>query len=461
MAKKIFLDESMAEQKTDASSDHAGRLAPSAHAGIATASSTEPLSLSRKFSRKSSDDLAHYRRVAKKLEVSRLVIFPDTMPYWDTLTGCALLFTALFAPYEVAMIKTQYDALFFVNRVIDAIFCADMVFCFFTAYFAPAKEGGRLVTELARIRRRYLRTWWLIDMSSWMPIDWFALIAQNQSASRLRGIRLVRMLRLLKLMRVVKASRIYKRVEEHIAIQYAYMQLIKFFIILLLAGHWFACLWVLAAELQGSSGSGGSSATMTWLGYLELKLYASREIGDCAFCGDIAPSSSTAAASGAGDNATATLSVAAAAAAVAAAAEAETLYDEVASEAVGDVCDIEGRADCYCAAVAGALASSGGGKCLHHSRKYVAAFYWAIVTITSVGYGDVCPVNSLEMFLSTIAILFGAALWAYLIGSACSTLAMLDVETVECVDLSCCFYRLPSVNTASPRGPPVSKEECV
>ena len=454
MAKKIFLDESMAEQKTDASSDHARP-------------STEPLSLSRKISRKLSvghsslDDLAHYRRVAKKLEVSRLVIFPDTMPYWDTLTGCALLFTALFAPYEVAMIKTQYDALFFVNRVIDAIFCVDMVFCFFTAYFAPAKEGGRLVTDLARIRRRYLRTWWLIDMSSWMPIDWFALIAQNQSASRLRGIRLVRMLRLLKLMRVVKASRIYKRVEEHIAIQYAYMQLIKFFIILLLAGHWFACLWVLAAELQGSSGSGGSSATMTWLGYLELKLYASREIGDCAFCGDIAPSSSPAAASGAGDNATATLSVAAAAAAaVAAAAEAETLYDDVASEAVGDVCDIEGRADCYCAAVAGALASSGGGKCLHHSRKYVAAFYWAIVTITSVGYGDVCPVNSLEMFLSTIAILVGAALWAYLIGSACSTLAMLDVETVEYVDLSCCFYRLPSVNAASPRGPPASKQ-CV
>ena len=53
------------------------------------------------------------------------------------------------------------------------------------------------------------------------------------------------------------------------------------------------------------------------------------------------------------------------------------------------------------------------------------------MTITSVGYGDICPTSAAEMQVAIFALLFGSCLWAYIIGSACSILSTLDVETIE------------------------------
>ena len=49
---------------------------------------------------------------------------------------------------------------------------------------------------------------------------------------------------------------------------------------------------------------------------------------------------------------------------------------------------------------------------------YVSSFYWSIVTITSVGYGDVTPQNTGEMQWCTMFLLMGSCLWAYIIGEA-------------------------------------------
>ena len=54
-----------------------------------------------------------------------------------------------------------------------------------------------------------------------------------------------------------------------------------------------------------------------------------------------------------------------------------------------------------------------------------------MVTVTSVGYGDVAPKNKPEMQVATIYVLLGSAFWAYIIGNACGIIANLDVEALD------------------------------
>merc|ERR1719262_421756 len=60
------------------------------------------------------------------------------------------------------------------------------------------------------------------------------------------------------------------------------------------------------------------------------------------------------------------------------------------------------------------------------SHLYVSALYWAVMTITSIGYGDIVPTRYEEYLLAIFAMLVGAITWAYVIGSACGILANLD-----------------------------------
>uniref|UniRef100_K4A3D9 Potassium channel n=1 Tax=Setaria italica TaxID=4555 RepID=K4A3D9_SETIT len=50
-------------------------------------------------------------------------------------------------------------------------------------------------------------------------------------------------------------------------------------------------------------------------------------------------------------------------------------------------------------------------------RRYAAAMYWSITTLTTVGYGDMHAVNTGEMVFTTLYMLFNLGLTAYLIGN--------------------------------------------
>ncbi|KAE9601842.1 hypothetical protein Lal_00040898 [Lupinus albus] len=49
--------------------------------------------------------------------------------------------------------------------------------------------------------------------------------------------------------------------------------------------------------------------------------------------------------------------------------------------------------------------------------RYVTSIYWSITTLTTVGYGDLHPVNSIEMVFDIFYMLFNLGLTAYLIGN--------------------------------------------
>jgi len=54
---------------------------------------------------------------------------------------------------------------------------------------------------------------------------------------------------------------------------------------------------------------------------------------------------------------------------------------------------------------------------------YMASLHWSVMTITSIGYGDITPVRNEEYVTCIFCMLFGGILWAYIIGSTCSLIA--------------------------------------
>eukprot|EP00850_Spirogloea_muscicola_P001493 SM000005S17290 [mRNA] locus=s5:1189145:1195739:- [translate_table: standard] len=63
------------------------------------------------------------------------------------------------------------------------------------------------------------------------------------------------------------------------------------------------------------------------------------------------------------------------------------------------------------------------------AAKYVVCMYWSMVTVTTVGYGDLHPVTIFEMILDFIYMLFNLLLTAYLIGNMTSLIVGVTART--------------------------------
>ena len=59
-------------------------------------------------------------------------------------------------------------------------------------------------------------------------------------------------------------------------------------------------------------------------------------------------------------------------------------------------------------------------------HRYLSSCYFSVMTLTTVGYGDVHPVNTLEHVVCIIFMICGGVTWAYLVGVVTSVVTNLD-----------------------------------
>ena len=71
---------------------------------------------------------------------------------------------------------------------------------------------------------------------------------------------------------------------------------------------------------------------------------------------------------------------------------------------------------------------------LHNSRwseRYLRALYFVVVTMTTVGYGDISPSNTIEYLIAMSCMLFGSGLIGYSINSIGAILKKMNKRDIE------------------------------
>lgn len=61
-------------------------------------------------------------------------------------------------------------------------------------------------------------------------------------------------------------------------------------------------------------------------------------------------------------------------------------------------------------------------------EKYIAAIYWSILTMTTVGYGDIAPVSLLERMYAVLAMILASAVFGYSMNTVATVIKEISYE---------------------------------
>ena len=62
---------------------------------------------------------------------------------------------------------------------------------------------------------------------------------------------------------------------------------------------------------------------------------------------------------------------------------------------------------------------------------YMAGLHFSVMTLTSIGYGDIVPLNSAERAIGTACMMLSGMVWTYAIGSVTAIAVTLDPNRVQ------------------------------
>ncbi|ETL38808.1 hypothetical protein L916_09693 [Phytophthora nicotianae] len=179
---------------------------------------------------------------AEKIKYSRWFIQPRATwkVRWDLWIGFIIAYSVVLIPYRIGFGIELAGWEQVMNYCFDSSFAVDVIFNFFTGYY----DEDVLVYELRRIRHRYLRSWFLFDVASTVPLDQFLQVVTTASSSllTLKLIRVFRLFRLLKLMRLLRLKRTMEAVQVD-ALNAHVLQTIKSLLTIIFIIHLVACGW--------------------------------------------------------------------------------------------------------------------------------------------------------------------------------------------------------------------------
>nr|ABI94038.1 hyperpolarization-activated cyclic nucleotide-modulated cation channel splice variant A-I [Panulirus interruptus] len=187
--------------------------------------------------------------------------------YWDLCMLFLLVANLIILPVAISFfnddLSTRWIAF---NCLSDTIFLIDIVVNFRTGIMQQ-DNSEQVILDPKLIARHYLKTWFLLDLISSVPLDYIFLIFNkyrdkedfNESFQILqagRALRILRLAKLLSLVRLLRLSRLVRYVSQWEEVYFlnmasVFMRIFNLISMMLLIGHWSGCLQFLVPMLQG------------------------------------------------------------------------------------------------------------------------------------------------------------------------------------------------------------------
>jgi len=70
-----------------------------------------------------------------------------------------------------------------------------------------------------------------------------------------------------------------------------------------------------------------------------------------------------------------------------------------------------------------------------HGEVYIVALYWAVMTMSTIGYGDVVAKTTAERVVATFGMFIGSSIFAYIVGAVTGTVATMGARKTEFYEL--------------------------
>ncbi|XP_035019743.2 potassium/sodium hyperpolarization-activated cyclic nucleotide-gated channel 2 [Hippoglossus stenolepis] len=185
--------------------------------------------------------------------------YSDFRFYWDLLMLMLMMGNLIVLPVGITFFRDENTASWIIfNVVSDTLFMVDLVLNFRTGIVK--EDSTEILLDPRAIRQKYLKSWFLVDFVSSIPVDYIFLMVDSLESEvyrTARALRIVRFTKILSLLRLLRLSRLIRYIhqwEEIFHMTYdlasAMVRIVNLIGMMLLLCHWDGCLQFLVPMLQ-------------------------------------------------------------------------------------------------------------------------------------------------------------------------------------------------------------------